>query len=360
MTEPNNPLFEDEKEFLERKKLEYERALRGDVEEIKEQTIHAGKVALVGAGIAGGVWLLVKAFSGGKSKKKHKKHKHKSDYTFEDYAGFDGYEGYDDDDHDQELDSLATAYNSPEYAYDHADRYAAGDGFYQAGSAPDYFQSQDDDSDAELDADDNGLNDYPDFPAHSSSQHGYETSAGADVDTTYGSHDGVYHTDEDHGYEEEDEERETEEETTPAHSFASTNSYQARPYDDSRRLPESNSFADEEEQAPQPASATATTATTEAPEPKKPWLIPAVVAFAKTETGKVIAAQAAAMAMAFITKKVQDIRTSNAADAGKNADLAPSPALSGASPEVWPATTAAQDVSAAAHHDNNTHREPLA
>jgi len=110
MTEPNNPLFEDEKEFLERKKLEYERALRGDVEEIKEQTIHVGKVALVGAGIAGGVWLLVKAFSGGKPKKKHKKHKHKA--AFEDYAGFDGFEDYDGDDHDQELDSLAMDYNS--------------------------------------------------------------------------------------------------------------------------------------------------------------------------------------------------------------------------------------------------------
>ena len=76
MTEPNNPLFEDEKEFLERKKLEYERALRGDVEEIKEQTIHAGKLALVGAGIAGGIWLIAKAFGGRKSKKKHKKHKY--------------------------------------------------------------------------------------------------------------------------------------------------------------------------------------------------------------------------------------------------------------------------------------------
>jgi hypothetical protein len=353
MTEPNNPLFEDEKEFLERKKLEYERALRGDVEEIKEQTIHAGKVALVGAGIAGGIWLLVKAFSGGKSKKKRKKHKHQS--AFEDYAGFDSYEGYDDeDDHDQELDSLATAYHSPEYAYDHADRYAAGDGFYQAGSGADYFQDQDQEKE---EADDNGLNDYPDFPAHSGTQHGYEASGedteADDVDTTYGSHADVYHTDEDHGYDESTE----EEAPAPAHSFASPNSYQARPYDDSRRLPESTSFADEQEE--EPAAAPATGAP-EAPAPKKAWLIPAVVAFAKTETGKVIVAQAAAMAMAFITKKVQDIRTSDAADAGKNADLAPSSALSGASPEVWPATTAAQDVSAAAHPDDNTHREPLA
>jgi hypothetical protein len=342
MTEPNNPLFEDEKEFLERKKLEYERALRGDVEEIKVQTIHAGKVALVGAGIAGGVWLLVKAFSGGKPKKKHKKHKHKPD--FEDYAGFDGYEGYDDDDHDQELDSLATAYNSPEYAYDHADRYTDGDGFYQEGNGADYFQDQNEDE--ESDVDDNGLSDYPDFPAHSSAQHGDD--AAADTDTTYGSHAdaGVYHTDED---------QEDDEQPEPAHSFASPNSYQARPYDDSRRLPESNSFADPEEHEPAPAAI-------EAPEAKKPWLIPTVMAFAKTETGKVIVAQAAAVAMAFITSKVKDILPSDAAKTGKNADLAPSPALSGDAPAVWPATTAAQDVSAAAHHDANTTtpREPLA
>jgi len=345
MTEPNNPLFEDEKEFLERKKLEYERALRGDVEEIKVQTIHAGKVALVGAGIAGSVWLLVKAFSGGKTKKKHKKHKPK--HTFEDYAGFDGYEGYDDDDHDQELDSLATAYNSPEYAYDHADRYADGDGFYQEGNGADYFQDQYE----EGDADDNGLSDYPDFPAHSSPQHGADTDevADADIDTTYGSHTdlGVYHTDEDHGYEDDEQEE-------PAHSFASANSYQARPYDDSRRLPESNSFAEPEEDEVAPAAA-------EAPSAKKPWLIPAVIAFAKTETGKVIVAQAAAVAIAFITSKVKDILPSDAAKTGKNADLAPSPALSGDSPAVWPATTAAQDASAAARHDDIiTPREPLA
>jgi hypothetical protein len=339
MTEPNNPLFEDEKEFLERKKLEYERALRGDVEEIKVQTIHAGKVALVGAGIAGGVWLLVKAFSGGKAKKKHKKHKHKP--AFEDYAGFDGYEGYDDDDHDQELDSLATAYHSPEYAYDHADRYAEEDGFYQEGNGSDYFQDQDE----EGDADDNGLSDYPDFPAHSSPQHGADITIEADTNTTYGSHADVYHTDEDQGYDEQEE---------PAHSFASPNSYQARPYDDSRRLPESDSFADEEDELDPDADPEATA-------PKKSWLIPTVVAFAKTETGKVIVAQAAAIAMAFVTSKVKDILPGSEAKADKNADLAHSSALAGELPAAWPATTAAQDASAAAKHDDTvSYREPLA
>lgn len=344
MTEPNNPLFEDEKEFLERKKLEYERALRGDVEEIKVQTIQVGKVALVGAGVVGGVWLLVKAFSGGKAKKRHKqKHKkhHHEDY-FGDYSGFDGFE---DDDHDQELHELTSTFNSPEYAYDHVDRYAAeSDGFYQAGSQSDndYFTEEHLD-----DTDDNGLSDYPDFPAHSSPQHGADnTDATADyIDTTYDSHAaapehlGIYHTDEDHTDKEEQE-------TT--HSYASANSYQARPYDDSRRLPGSDSFVDEDEPAV-------------TPEAKKPWLVPAIISFTQSETGKVILAQVAAVAMAFISSKVKDILPGNTADANKNADLAASTAPTGASPEVWPATTAAQDVSAAAHHDDlTTYREPLA
>jgi hypothetical protein len=345
MTEPNNPLFEDEKEFLERKKLEYERALRGDVEEIKEQTIHVGKIALAGAGIAGGIWLIAKAFGGRKAKKKHKKHKHQD--TFEDYAGFDGYEGYDDDNHDQELDSLATAYNSPEYAYDHADRYTEEDGFYQEGNGSDYFQDQDDEENTDID--DNGLSDYPDFPAHSSSQHGTDSDVEADVDTTYGSHADVYHTDAD---------EEVEELTN---SFASASSYQARPYDDSRRLPDSTSFAAPEDVADLDEDESTPTAAAEAPAPKKSWLIPAVTAFVQTETGKVIMAQAAAVAMAFITSKVKDILPGSEAKADKNADLAHSSALAGDLPATWPATTAAQDVSAAAKHDDNTsYREPLA
>lgn len=340
MTEPNNPLFDDEKEFLERKKLEYERALRGDVEEIKVQTVHAGKVALIGAGVVGSVWLLVKAFSDGhKPKKKHKKSKHKH-ATFEDYAGFDD---YDDDSHDQELQDLASTYNSPEYAYDHADRLVGDDGFYQAGDDEGLLYQQEGEpgdyayapSGADTDADDNGLSDYPDFPVHSSSQHGPDT----DVDTTYGSHADGHHPEEDHGYGE-----------SPVASLASEDSYQARPYDDSRRLPDSTSFADDE--AVKPAASA----------PKRRVVLPAIIAFAKTETGKVIVAQAAAIALAFATKKIKDILPSNAAETDKNADLAASSAFGGVSPTAWPATTAAQDVSAAAHHDDTipSSREPLA
>ncbi|SHI44137.1 hypothetical protein SAMN02745146_0886 [Hymenobacter daecheongensis DSM 21074] len=61
MAELHNPLFEDEKEFLERQKLEYERALLGDVDNIKEKGQQVGKYALIGAGLAGTVWLIAKA-----------------------------------------------------------------------------------------------------------------------------------------------------------------------------------------------------------------------------------------------------------------------------------------------------------
>ena len=80
MAEPTNPLFEDEKEFLERQKLEYERALMGEVDGIKEdikvKTQQIGKYAAIGAGVIGSVWLISKAFSG---PKKYKKYKPKQD-----------------------------------------------------------------------------------------------------------------------------------------------------------------------------------------------------------------------------------------------------------------------------------------
>ena len=69
MAELTNPLFEGEKEFLERQKLEYERALLGDVEEIKEKTQQVSKYVAIGAGILGGVWLLSKAFGSKKPKR---------------------------------------------------------------------------------------------------------------------------------------------------------------------------------------------------------------------------------------------------------------------------------------------------
>ncbi len=314
MTEPTNPLFEDEKDFLERKKLEYERALRGDVAEIKETTAQAGKVALIGAGVVGGIWLLTKAF-GGKSKKKKSKHK-KHRPGFEDYAGFDGF-----DDNDQELSDLATDFQAPDYAYDPTAEDATDDGFYSEGRA-DYAS----------DDDDNGLHNYPDFPKHSTKQHGPDEAD-------------AYHFGEDAGDNE-----------GPADSSAASSSYQARPYDDSRRLPQSNSFADS---ATEPET-TAPTASAK-DKPKRSVLVPALISFAQSETGRVIVAQAAAVALALVTKAVQDIMPKPEAKAGKNADLATSSASVGVPPAPWPATSAAQDASAAARHDDTLiPREPLA
>lgn len=342
MTEPTNPLFEDEKEFLERKKLEYERALRGEVEEIKEQTIHVGKVALVGAGVVGGIWLLAKAFGGSKRKsKKHKKHKS----HFDEYAGA-GFESYGDyDENEQDPDELTTSYQDPEYTYEHANGFASqgldDDGFYSEGRS----DNQDDyasDTDVDAEADDNGLSAYPDFPAHSTSTHGYELSD-----------DDVYHSANEPGHDD----------SQAAHSYASTNSYQARPYDDSRRLPESNSFAetDTDDSHDTNTNETSTTATVKPTEPKRSVIGPALLAFAKSETGRVVVAQAAAVALALATKAVQGILPKYGEETDKNADLAASTASSGISPAAWPATSAAQDVSAAAHHDDKPlPREPLA
>lgn len=313
MTEPTNPLFEDEKEFLERKKLEYERALRGDVEEIKETTVQVGKVALVGAGVVGGIWLLAKVFGGGKKKKsKHKKHRS----HFEDYAGFDGF-----DENDQEMSDLASDFQGPDYSYDDNQEFdgdeQVGDGFYYEGQPATAY---------EADADDNGLGDYPDFPAHSTSQHGdFATEA--------------THLGEDHGDDE-----------GPAHSYASSNSYQARPYDDSRRLPHSDSFAEDEADA-QAASA---------PQPKRSVIIPALMSFAQSETGRVVVAQVAAVALALVTKAVQEFMPKHEEETGKNVDLAASSASVGVPPATWPATSAAQDAADAAHQDTLIHREPLA
>lgn len=63
MSELHNPLFDDEREFLERQKLEYERALLGDVDQIKDQTARVGKYVAIGAALLGGFWLVSKVLS---------------------------------------------------------------------------------------------------------------------------------------------------------------------------------------------------------------------------------------------------------------------------------------------------------
>ncbi|RTQ47479.1 hypothetical protein EJV47_18825 [Hymenobacter gummosus] len=65
MSELHNPLFDDEREFLERQKLEYERALLGDVDHLKDQTTRIGRYVAIGAGLLAGVWLVSKVLGRG-------------------------------------------------------------------------------------------------------------------------------------------------------------------------------------------------------------------------------------------------------------------------------------------------------
>ena len=105
--ELKNPLFDEEREFLERKKQEYERALRGDVDHIKEQSVQVGKVAAVGAGLAGTIWLISKAFGGGKKRKAKKQQQDRLRAAEAGSRSRDAY--YDDADDEFELDDEAFA-----------------------------------------------------------------------------------------------------------------------------------------------------------------------------------------------------------------------------------------------------------
>ncbi|QHL88223.1 hypothetical protein GU926_12585 [Nibribacter ruber] len=83
MSELNNPLFEDQRELLERQKEEYKNALLSDVAELKDQSTQIGKNVLMAGGLMVGMYLLGKAFSGNGDKPKKKKgNKLKKSATF--------------------------------------------------------------------------------------------------------------------------------------------------------------------------------------------------------------------------------------------------------------------------------------
>jgi hypothetical protein len=69
MSELNNPLFEDQKEFLERQKQEYKNALLSDVHDLKTQSQKVGKTLLIAGGALAGIWMVRTLFG---SKKKNK------------------------------------------------------------------------------------------------------------------------------------------------------------------------------------------------------------------------------------------------------------------------------------------------
>lgn len=73
MSELSNPIFDNEREFLERQKEEYKNALKGDVDQIKTQGQEIGKKAAVAGGVLLAGYLLKRMFSGGKKKDKAEK-----------------------------------------------------------------------------------------------------------------------------------------------------------------------------------------------------------------------------------------------------------------------------------------------
>lgn len=70
MSETTNPLFDNERDLLERQKEEYKKVLMGDVDQIKIQSQQIGKkVAIAGAVLVAGL-LIRSMFGGGKKKSK--------------------------------------------------------------------------------------------------------------------------------------------------------------------------------------------------------------------------------------------------------------------------------------------------
>ena len=259
MSELQNPLFEEEKEFLERKKLEYERALRGDVDHIKDQSVMVGKVAMVGAGLAGGIWLITKVFGGRKRKRR-----------------FDA----EADDHEGEY-------------------YTAGNGKrYKSKAAP---KSASDSASAFMEH-------------HEQAHEGDDLGFGSRAAT----------------HSEPMVEKLHQESSAFGREPFEEDPFQDLPYDDSRRLPTSHAF-DSEAHAPAAASA---------PAKPRPSMVGAVLkAFLQSDTGKVLVAQTAAVALAVVTKKVGEFFP-----ADKNSDLATLPAHASDNAGASPAASSAPSV----------------
>ena len=68
MSDLNNPLFDNQREFLERQKEEYKHALMGDVEQIKNQGQEIGKKVAIAGGVVLAGYLIKRMFAGGKKK----------------------------------------------------------------------------------------------------------------------------------------------------------------------------------------------------------------------------------------------------------------------------------------------------
>ncbi len=123
MSELNNPLFENQREFLERQKEEYKHALMGDVDQIKTQGQEIGKKAAIAGGVLLTGLLLKRLFSGsGKKEKKDKKNK-KGAYDMGYSKPITGttFSDYDSYVHDQEDDYTLASEDMPHTHYNYED-----------------------------------------------------------------------------------------------------------------------------------------------------------------------------------------------------------------------------------------------
>ncbi|MBF9221473.1 hypothetical protein [Hymenobacter ruricola] len=259
MSDLQNPLFEEEKEFLERKKLEYERALRGDVDHIKDQSVKVGKIAAVGAGLAGGIWLISKAF-GGKKKKKHNPYvEEEDDHDYNGAAGHGYANGFDTHEFDRDGEDFdADDENGRGY-------YTAGNG--QRYKSKFYRKSAADSARA--------------FAEHDEREHGREAD-----DLGFGARPSA------------DEHQPTARHQPSPYDTEEfeDDPFQDLPYDDSRRLPASHAFDDEGGNAPAPRQSNG----------RSKFVGEVLQSFLKSDTGKVLVGQVAAVALALVTKKVSE------------------------------------------------------
>jgi flagellar biogenesis protein FliO len=60
MSDSTNPIFDSEREFLERQKEEYKNALLGNVEELKDTSQRVGKIVLIAGGVLAGAYFITK------------------------------------------------------------------------------------------------------------------------------------------------------------------------------------------------------------------------------------------------------------------------------------------------------------
>ena len=300
MSDLQNPLFEEEKEFLERKKLEYERALRGDVDHIKDQSVKVGKIAAVGVGLAGGIWLITKAF-GGKKKNKHNPY---VQYEEDDDQEFDngfGQQEFDGNEVDQD-DEFGSAY----YTAGNGKRYKSK--FYRK-SAADSARAfvERDEKEQSHEADELGFGAQPSAPENKPAAHRFSPYDTAEFE------DDPFQDD----------------------------PFQDMPYDDSRRLPASHAFDGEDGvQAPSPSNG------------RSKFVGEVLQSFLKSDTGKVLVGQVAAVALALVTKKVSEFFPA-AKNSDASSDLATSagyaPAETGFAPVASSVSLDSPDASTHSH-----------